>query len=361
MSWFRNDEADKRLKIGPYAKQQPNQGPNNPVKRPDMSGVDVNAALADLEAKSKKNGDNDWYKKVDWMPLVTGAGGLLLAHSLGSALVGRKSGEEERRQSIWERLLSVIIPIGLAGAGGYGGYRLGKFIKQSADGTTSQSQPEYTAEDLLDYFRFNHRVAGDARDQMDLNAWMTYVPSALSGAAGLTGVYNYFKGIYDIKKYNKLNTAYQAMQKAKRNAVGESAEASANANAAKGIRSKAEAYQTAHPKSKKAQLATDAARGVEIKAIKDSAKKGYVAKSMPSLPNPEAPFGNFGVGVKATPKGPIPVTRPWLLGTGSVLSLLSYLGFKAGNNFSNSAKEYSEEADKYQRYIERMNKVMINK
>lgn len=355
MSWFRNDEADKKLGIGQYAQKQPKQEPNNPANRPDMSGVDVHAEVAKLTAERKKNG----FGQVDWMPLVTGAGGMLLAHSLGSALMGRKSEEEERRQSIWERLLSAIIPIGLAAGGGYGGYQLGKLIKKSADGTTSQSQPPpFTAADLLAEAKYKRSIAESARDQSDSNAWKFYVPSAIgaAGAAGMIGAYG--KGLfYDVPKYNKLNSVHQANLQASNNAIGESVEAAEKANEAMNKRRQAEAKAKAHPKSVKAQTEMATAIDEAIKARKNSAIASNTAKSISLGSAPEAPFKNIGVRVKVTPKGPVPASRPGLLGGGLGLGALSYLGFRAGNAFADAAKEYDAEADRYEHDIEALNAI----
>lgn len=96
--------------------------------------IDADNARA-AEAAKQKGGD------FDWRQLGMMAGGGLLAHALASSLVDNKSDEEKRRQSIWERLLAGIIPIGAAGLGAWGGHYLNTKIGAAGyvvDGTTNR-------------------------------------------------------------------------------------------------------------------------------------------------------------------------------------------------------------------------------
>ena len=92
-----------------------NQSAPNP-SRAEAVQARINADNARAaEAANQKGGD------FDWRQLGMMVGGGLLAHALASSLVDNKSDEEKRRQSIWERLLAGIIPIGAAGLGAWGG------------------------------------------------------------------------------------------------------------------------------------------------------------------------------------------------------------------------------------------------
>lgn len=71
----------------------------------------------------------------DWKPWATAFGGGLLMHTLASSLMNNKTDEEKRRESIWERLLSAVIPLGIGGLGMYGGYRLGQSMNKSGEAT----------------------------------------------------------------------------------------------------------------------------------------------------------------------------------------------------------------------------------
>lgn len=114
--------------------------PDNP-RAPDPSraqavqaSIDADNARA-AEAAKHKGGD------FDWRQLGMMAGGGLLAHALVSSLVDNKSDEEKRRQSIWERLLAGIIPIGAAGLGAWGGHYLNTKIGAAGyvvDGNTNR-------------------------------------------------------------------------------------------------------------------------------------------------------------------------------------------------------------------------------
>ena len=112
-----------------------NQSAPNPSRAKAVQArIDADNARA-AEAAKQKGGD------FDWRQLGMIAGGGLLAHALASSLVDNKSDEEKRRQSIWERLLAGIIPIGAAGLGAWGGRYLNTKIGAAGyviDGTTNR-------------------------------------------------------------------------------------------------------------------------------------------------------------------------------------------------------------------------------
>jgi len=80
---------------------------------------------------------------IDWLKLALASGGGLIAHSLVSSMLDGKTDEEKRKESIWMRLLSAILPIGAAGLGAWGGYELGKRMKTAQDnsGGTAGGRP----------------------------------------------------------------------------------------------------------------------------------------------------------------------------------------------------------------------------
>jgi hypothetical protein len=105
-----------------------------PVVAEDVKSIDDAAALAAAKREKSKNEFNP-----DWLRLALAAGGGLISHSLASSLFDGKTEEEKRRQSIWTKLLSAIVPIGAAGLGAWGGYVLGdKMKKVGADASGSQ-------------------------------------------------------------------------------------------------------------------------------------------------------------------------------------------------------------------------------
>lgn len=69
---------------------------------------------------------------IDWLRLALATGGGLIAHSVASSIFDNKTDEEKRRESIWSKLLSSIIPIGAGALGAYGGYRIGQSMKTAS-------------------------------------------------------------------------------------------------------------------------------------------------------------------------------------------------------------------------------------
>ena len=81
---------------------------------------------------------------INLLALVTATGGGLIGHSLVSSLFDGKTEEEKRRESIWTKLLSAMLPIGAAGLGAWGGYALGGQLKNAAAGQGAQNGPSGT-------------------------------------------------------------------------------------------------------------------------------------------------------------------------------------------------------------------------
>lgn len=65
----------------------------------------------------------------DYAPYIMGIGGGILTNSILKALESEETEEERRKKTIWSKLLSALgggVRLGLAGAAGYGMYRLGR-------------------------------------------------------------------------------------------------------------------------------------------------------------------------------------------------------------------------------------------
>jgi hypothetical protein len=98
------------------------------------TNYDDKVRAANAEATAKANQGTKGFD-VDWKQLGMMVGGGMLAHSLASSLMNNKSDEEKRRESIWERLLSVVIPIGAMGLGAWGGKYLHSKMAAADEGT----------------------------------------------------------------------------------------------------------------------------------------------------------------------------------------------------------------------------------
>lgn len=73
-----------------------------------------------------------------WMPWLVGGGSALLAHSIMSSIL-EKPDEEKRKQSVWSRLLSTLLPLGVGAIGAYGGYHLGKSLEKKSQATSTNA------------------------------------------------------------------------------------------------------------------------------------------------------------------------------------------------------------------------------
>ena len=114
------------------------------IHKPALSGeaAEIDAAAAakaektKMEAKKNESGENGF--NPDWLRLALATGGGLIGHSLASSLFDGKTEEEKRRESMWTKLLSAMLPIGAAGLGAWGGYALGGQLKNAADNKGAQ-------------------------------------------------------------------------------------------------------------------------------------------------------------------------------------------------------------------------------
>lgn len=102
---------------------------------PRAGYVDVHSSVVNPKEQAEGNGGgaNGAANEggMDWLPWVMGGGGALLAHSLASSLFGG-SDEDRRKQSVWSRLLSALVPLGVGALGAYGGYALGNSLKTAS-------------------------------------------------------------------------------------------------------------------------------------------------------------------------------------------------------------------------------------
>lgn len=106
---------------------------------PAGKAEEIDAAAAAKAEKSKMEAKkNEDSFNPDWLRLALATGGGLIGHSLASSLFEGKTEEEKRRESLWTKLLSAIIPIGAAGLGAWGGYALGGQLKNAADNKGAQ-------------------------------------------------------------------------------------------------------------------------------------------------------------------------------------------------------------------------------
>lgn len=120
---------------------------------------EVRARMNAANAAKQQNTSHD----IDWKRLGLMFGGGLLAHTLASSLVNNKTEEEKRRESIWERLLAAIIPIGAAGLGAWGGkYLHEKMGQATTNGVQQVKMKRVPAYVLNGQTNALHQVNGDA-------------------------------------------------------------------------------------------------------------------------------------------------------------------------------------------------------
>lgn len=105
-----------------------------PIAPAGTTNYDDKVRAANAEATAKANQGPKGFD-VDWKRLGMMVGGGLLAHTLASSLMNNKSDEEKRRESIWERLLAAVIPIGAMGVGAWGGKYLHSKMAAADEGT----------------------------------------------------------------------------------------------------------------------------------------------------------------------------------------------------------------------------------
>ena len=76
----------------------------------------------------------------DWLRWALAGGGGLLGYSLASNLMDNG----KRNKSIWDKVLDLIVPLGVGGLGAYGAYRLGDYLgmkKAAADAPAAAQAP----------------------------------------------------------------------------------------------------------------------------------------------------------------------------------------------------------------------------
>lgn len=66
------------------------------------------------------------------LPWLIAGGAGLAAHTAASSMMEGDE-KENKKKSAWQKALAALIPVGVGAAAGYGGYSLGKMLKQSQD------------------------------------------------------------------------------------------------------------------------------------------------------------------------------------------------------------------------------------
>lgn len=102
--------------------------------------------------------------KVDWARVGTAAGGAWLSHWLASSLFG--DDDEDENRSIWSKALSKVIPLGAAGLGAYGGWKIPDLVKFSS----SDEERERALATVRDSVRaVANQVRNDVKKQQNEN------------------------------------------------------------------------------------------------------------------------------------------------------------------------------------------------
>lgn len=131
------DGTIMRMRAGdidfPYTTGQAKQQtkPQAPDAAPKKYVATPKAAPAASQPASKAPTSNDWMR---WA--LTGGGGLL-AYSLASNMMDNG----KKNKSLWEKVLDLIVPLGVGGLGAYGAYRLGSHLglKDGSEVKTAQA------------------------------------------------------------------------------------------------------------------------------------------------------------------------------------------------------------------------------
>lgn len=124
----------------------------------------VSGPAGDLPIKHKTNYSDNY---SDIMPWVGATGLGLISHSLTSSLIG----EDDKKDSLWMKIVKKLIPLGAGVAGAYAGYELGK--KADSDNTSDEK------EDAIDLAAGRHLTS----------PWLYYAGGAASGAGSLASGY----------------------------------------------------------------------------------------------------------------------------------------------------------------------------
>lgn len=112
------------------------------------------------------NTSNEEGSDVDWMSLLMGGGGALLGHSIASSMMDDPN-EDRGKRSMWSKVLEKLIPIGVGAAGAYGGYELGKLMKNGSGENVSTNSP--SAADLWRVRLDSEDGSGRYKDFADLS------------------------------------------------------------------------------------------------------------------------------------------------------------------------------------------------
>lgn len=75
------------------------------------------------------------------LPWLIAGGAGLAAHTAASSMMEGDE-KENKKKSAWQKALAALIPVGVGAAAGYGGYSLGKMLKQSQDNSSIFKIPE---------------------------------------------------------------------------------------------------------------------------------------------------------------------------------------------------------------------------
>ena len=121
------------------------------------------------------------------LPWLIAGGAGLAAHTAASSMMEGDE-KENKKKSAWQKALSALIPVGVGAAAGYGGYSLGKMLKQSQD--NSDNSVVYMGE--------------EAQKQYEGHPWVRIGLGAGTGA-GTYGAYRMAKSdLGNAKKMPKM-------------------------------------------------------------------------------------------------------------------------------------------------------------
>lgn len=121
------------------------------------------------------------------LPWLIAGGAGLAAHTAASSMMEGDE-KENKKKSAWQKALAALIPVGVGAAAGYGGYSLGKMLKQSQDNSDNSIVYE----------------GGEAQQQYEGHPWGRYGLLAGTGL-GTYGAYRMAKSeLGNAKKMPKM-------------------------------------------------------------------------------------------------------------------------------------------------------------
>lgn len=149
------------------------------AKTIDPSWAKRNGALVQPGEPRPKNGGEGDFSYENILPWLMAGGLGLIGHSVAAPFF---DDDENKKQSVWRKLLGTLIPLGVGGLGAYGGYALGKALleKNGADGKQEgptienaaalEASPYDTVE--FDWGTGRKRLRNDQAAQLDrTQAW----------------------------------------------------------------------------------------------------------------------------------------------------------------------------------------------